>query len=227
VNVQPTEILLIEDNPDDVELTLRPCGAATSRTTSRWLATEPWRSSISGRAAPARLRRAVSEARTAGPQASANRWAGGASASEVVRGDQADTSGRAHVLQEESDMVESYRLGVNSYVVKPVDFAKFTQSVSDLVSTGCSSTRCRDDRRTDAAARPPGRGLGRRRRTHPADAAGRRAVDRPASRRNRSRVPSLPGSTARRHHQRLDAPGFSGPLPWPSPTSRSRPSRAS
>ena len=34
--------------------------------------------------------------------------------------------------QEEQDMVESYNLGVNSYVVKPVDFDKFLQSVSDL-----------------------------------------------------------------------------------------------
>lgn len=34
--------------------------------------------------------------------------------------------------QEEKDIVESYRLGVNSYIVKPVDFDKFVQSVADL-----------------------------------------------------------------------------------------------
>lgn len=34
--------------------------------------------------------------------------------------------------QEEKDVVESYRLGVNSYIVKPVDFNKFIQSVADL-----------------------------------------------------------------------------------------------
>ncbi len=34
--------------------------------------------------------------------------------------------------QEELDIVESYRLGVNSYIVKPVDFDKFVQSVADL-----------------------------------------------------------------------------------------------
>jgi len=34
--------------------------------------------------------------------------------------------------QEEEDIMESYRLGVNSYVVKPVDFDKFVQSVADL-----------------------------------------------------------------------------------------------
>ena len=34
--------------------------------------------------------------------------------------------------REEQDMVESYRLGVNSYIVKPVDFDKFIGSVRDI-----------------------------------------------------------------------------------------------
>ncbi len=34
--------------------------------------------------------------------------------------------------QEEKDIMESYSLGVNSYIVKPVDFDKFVQSVADL-----------------------------------------------------------------------------------------------
>ena len=34
--------------------------------------------------------------------------------------------------QEESDMVASYRYGVNSYIVKPVDFDKFAESVGQL-----------------------------------------------------------------------------------------------
>ena len=34
--------------------------------------------------------------------------------------------------KEESDMVESYKLGVNSYIVKPVDFDKFVDAVRDL-----------------------------------------------------------------------------------------------
>ena len=36
--------------------------------------------------------------------------------------------------EEERDVIESYRLGVNSYMVKPVDFDKFLTSVSEL---GC------------------------------------------------------------------------------------------
>ena len=34
--------------------------------------------------------------------------------------------------REEQDLVESYRLGVNAYVVKPVDFARFIEVVKQL-----------------------------------------------------------------------------------------------
>jgi len=34
--------------------------------------------------------------------------------------------------REEADVVESYRLGVNAYVVKPVDFSEFVHAVSEL-----------------------------------------------------------------------------------------------
>ena len=34
--------------------------------------------------------------------------------------------------REESDLVQSYRLGVNAYVVKPVEFRKFIAAVKNL-----------------------------------------------------------------------------------------------
>jgi len=34
--------------------------------------------------------------------------------------------------KEEQDRIESYRLGVNSYIVKPVDFTQFSKAVSKL-----------------------------------------------------------------------------------------------
>jgi response regulator of citrate/malate metabolism len=36
--------------------------------------------------------------------------------------------------QEQRDIVDSYQLGVNSYIVKPVDFDKFSGAVAEL---GC------------------------------------------------------------------------------------------
>jgi CheY-like chemotaxis protein len=33
---------------------------------------------------------------------------------------------------EESDMIESYKYGVNSYIVKPVDFEKFAESIRNI-----------------------------------------------------------------------------------------------
>jgi CheY-like chemotaxis protein len=36
--------------------------------------------------------------------------------------------------QEERDITECYKLGVNSYVVKPVEFDKFYKAVSDLAT---------------------------------------------------------------------------------------------
>lgn len=34
--------------------------------------------------------------------------------------------------REEQDLLETYNLGVNSYIVKPVDFDQFTRSVKDI-----------------------------------------------------------------------------------------------
>jgi len=34
--------------------------------------------------------------------------------------------------KEEKDIVESYNLGVNSYIVKPVDFDQFTKSIGEI-----------------------------------------------------------------------------------------------
>jgi len=57
---------------------------------------------------------------------------------EVLRRLKADS--RTHMIpvvvmtasKEERDIVESYQLGVNSYIVKPVDFDQFTEAVRQL-----------------------------------------------------------------------------------------------
>jgi two-component system response regulator len=57
---------------------------------------------------------------------------------EVLRALKADERTKAIPVvvmtssNEDSDIAESYALGVNAYVVKPVDFADFTSAVSNL-----------------------------------------------------------------------------------------------
>jgi two-component system response regulator len=57
---------------------------------------------------------------------------------EVLRQIKADERTRAIPVvvltssREEPDIAESYRLGVNSYIVKPVDFEQFTEAVRQL-----------------------------------------------------------------------------------------------
>jgi len=57
---------------------------------------------------------------------------------EVLRRIKADASTRTIPVvmltssREESDLVQSYSLGVNSYIVKPVDFDQFTKTVREL-----------------------------------------------------------------------------------------------
>ena len=57
---------------------------------------------------------------------------------EVLRRIKADA--RTNILpvivlttsQEESDIIESYQLGVNSYIIKPVDFEQFVEAVRTI-----------------------------------------------------------------------------------------------
>jgi len=94
----PVEILLIEDNPSDVELTLHVFK----------------RNNISNRV------QVVHDGK------------------EVLRKIREDPRNRRIPVvvltcsKEDRDIVDSYALGVNSYIVKPVDFNQFNQAVKDL-----------------------------------------------------------------------------------------------
>jgi two-component system, response regulator len=44
--------------------------------------------------------------------------------------------------QEERDITECYKLGANSYVVKPVEFDKFYRAVGDLATYWLMLNKC-------------------------------------------------------------------------------------
>ena len=60
---------------------------------------------------------------------------GGLEVLRAIKGDERTRSIPVVVLtssQEEKDMVESYLLGVNSYVVKPLDFDNFVEAIGQI-----------------------------------------------------------------------------------------------
>ncbi|MGH2348113.1 MAG: response regulator [bacterium] len=130
----PVEILLVEDNPDDVELTLH--ALRKNNVTNRIQVARDGeealdfifgRGSHSGRTLREGPKVILLDLKL--PKVDGL---------EVLRQIKADP----HVQQipvvvltssrEESDVVKSYRLGVNSYIVKPVDFGQFADAVRQL-----------------------------------------------------------------------------------------------
>ena len=128
------EILLVEDNPDDVELALR---ALT-------------RAKVSNRIQVARDgAEALQFVFGEGPYAGRTLRDGpklvlldlklpkidGLEVLKRLKGNPTTRMIPVVVLtssKEQRDIVESYQLGVNSYIVKPVNFEQFNQSVRDL-----------------------------------------------------------------------------------------------
>ncbi len=133
MNAQPIEILLVEDNPDDVELTLR--ALRTRNLANRVKVVSD------GVEALAYLR--PDDDAPAPPDGDPKlvlldlklpRLGG----LDVLRRLKASPRTRTIPVviltssREERDLVASYELGVNSYIVKPVDFEQFTHAVGEL-----------------------------------------------------------------------------------------------
>ncbi|MDP3072403.1 MAG: response regulator [Opitutaceae bacterium] len=128
------EVLLVEDNPQDLELTLRALKKAK----------------ISNRIAIARdgaeaLEFIFCEGAQAGRKIEDSPKmilldlklpkVDGLEVLKRLKGDPRTRMIPVVVLtssKEQRDVVESYQLGVNSYIVKPVDFAGFAEAVKDL-----------------------------------------------------------------------------------------------
>jgi CheY-like chemotaxis protein len=128
------EILLVEDNPQDVELTLRALK-------KRNLANHVHVARDGAEALDFVFARGAHADRDVGHPPKVvllDLKLPKVSGLEVLRAMKEDERTRTVPVvvltssQEERDMVESYRLGVNSYIVKPVDFDKFVESVGTL-----------------------------------------------------------------------------------------------
>jgi two-component system, response regulator len=128
---EPVEILLVEDNPHDAEITLRALKRANFANHVQWLE--------DGEEALAFL---FSE----GPYADQPQprprvmlldiKMPKVDGIEVLKRIKADSRTRSIPVvmltssKEETDLVRSYDLGVNSYLVKPVDFQRFSEEVT-------------------------------------------------------------------------------------------------
>jgi two-component system response regulator len=128
------ELLLVEDNPQDLELALRALGKAN----------------LSGRVHVSRDgAEALDYIFCEGPQSTRKITDGpkvilldlklpkvdGLDVLKRLKGDLRTKPIPVVVLtssKEQSDIVESYNLGVNSYIVKPVDFERFAEAVGSL-----------------------------------------------------------------------------------------------
>ena len=133
-DITPVEILLVEDNPDDLELTLRALRKAqlsnrihVARDGAEALEYLFCEGPHSGRSMEDLPRLILLDLKL--PKVD------GLEVLDRIKSD-ARTRGIPTVVltssQEQNDVVTSYRLGVNSYIVKPVNFDGFVKAVQDL-----------------------------------------------------------------------------------------------
>jgi two-component system response regulator len=132
--VNPMEILLVEDNPADVELTLRALKKHN-------LANQVKVVNDGAQALDYLFGSGDYEGKNFQPQPKVvflDLKLPKVDGREVLRRMKSDPKTRIIPVvvltssQEERDIAESYKLGVNSYVVKPLDFDKFVEAVSEL-----------------------------------------------------------------------------------------------
>jgi two-component system response regulator len=132
-NLTPIEILLVEDSHSDAEMTLRALKRHHLTNGIEWF-------EDGATAIDYLLRRGSYASRSSGdprlilldlkmPKLD------GIDVLRVLKADAATRTIPVVMLtssNEESDIVRSYDLGVNSYIVKPVEFTKFVEEVSKL-----------------------------------------------------------------------------------------------
>ncbi len=130
-NYEPVEILLVEDNPHDAEITLRALKRANFANHVQWL--KDGEEALSFLFSEGEFTdRPTPHPRVMLLDIKMPKVDG----IEVLKRIKADSRTRAIPVvmltssKEESDLVRSYDLGVNSYLVKPVDFQRFSEEVT-------------------------------------------------------------------------------------------------
>ncbi len=131
---QPIELLLVEDNPDDLELCLRALRKAklanriqVARDGAEALDFIFCEGVYSGRSITDVPKLILLDLKL--PKID------GLEVLKRIKGDPRTKIIPVVVLtssKEQSDVVESYQLGVNSYIVKPVNFERFAEAVNHL-----------------------------------------------------------------------------------------------
>ena len=126
-NNEAVEVLLIEDNPDDAELTIRV------------LKKHNLANNLVHLQDGAEALKFLFESNTSTPRLILLDLkmpkVDGIEVLRKIKGDEHKKLIPVVVLtssKEERDIVESYKLGVNAYVVKPVEFEKFVEAVAQL-----------------------------------------------------------------------------------------------
>ncbi len=134
ISLEDVEILLVEDNPNDVELTLR--ALQKQNLSNKVFVVKDGAEALDFIFAAGAYSQRKVEKRP--KVVLLDLKLPKVDGIEVLRRIKADsrTSPIPVVMltssQEERDVVNSYNLGVNSYIVKPVDFSNFVHTVSEL-----------------------------------------------------------------------------------------------
>ena len=131
---EPVEILLVEDNPDDVDLALH--ALKKNKVSNRVQVVRDGEEALDFIFGKASSSTAPSEQRP--KMVLLDLKLPKVDGLEVLRRLKSDPRTRSIPViiltssSEERDIVKSYDLGVNSYIVKPVDFEQFSEAVQQL-----------------------------------------------------------------------------------------------
>jgi CheY-like chemotaxis protein len=133
-NLEDVEILLVEDNPDDVELTIRALRRRNMANKAFVVKDGAEALQFLSASGPYSIRNIDNLPKVVLLDLKLPNMDG----IEVLRRIKADPRTKTLPVVmltssgEERDVIEAYKLGANSYIVKPMDFGTFVQAISEL-----------------------------------------------------------------------------------------------